>query len=489
MFQVLAIAAALAQTGARSVCIAGASPGQEETLARHLQAQGYAGRIVRSGRAHRPDGLLLPRLAWHALRVVAAHILRRRPAPPAARTCLFTYVDRGFSDGTDAFFGPLASRLAERSGEMPLHLALIQAPWREMLPRLESASTFRYWPLFHELTLADVGAAFAATLGAARRIEGESRAAGRIEGIDAAPLLAEALAWDLGPGGYFLNQLVRHASRRFAARTQPQRLIYPFEMKSLEKMLLLGVREGAPQCRLTGYQHTSITPRHTTFLLTRAECAVTPLPDRVVTVGDVTREYLEACGHYPAGLFRTGGALRQAPREPLPPASLEGRPLRLLLALSSSRRELAEAVAMLRALQERRSDIEVGVRPHPEFPLALLPANLREAVGTGMRNLSSTPLADNLDWCDAVVYVSSTVALEALLAGRPVITLRLSDVIDPDPLLGDPPLRQHAASLAELEAACERVRSAAEPAARAAAADYVRRYLRPFDAAALDAFL
>ena len=144
---------------------------------------------------------------------------------------------------------------------------------------------------------------------------------------------------------------------------------------------------------------------------------------------------------------------------------------------------------MLRALQERRSDIEVGVRPHPEFPLALLPADLGGAVGTVMRDLSGTPLADNLEWCDAVVYVSSTVALEALLAGRPVITLRLSDVIDPDPLLGDPPLRQHAASLAELEAACERVRTAADPAARAAAADYVRRYLRPFDAAALDAFL
>lgn len=42
-------------------------------------------------------------------------------------------------------------------------------------------------------------------------------------------------------------------------------------------------------------------------------------------------------------------------------------------------------------------------------------------------------LADNLAWCDVVVYVSSTVALEALGRGRPVINLVISDPVDPDP--------------------------------------------------------
>lgn len=493
LFEVLAIASLAREVGTHTLHIVGASAGQIVTLRRYFSSQGV---IVR-GSGPVTEWLhawsFLPRLVWQVLRVFACHTLRRRTSPPVARTCLLTYVDRGFRDGEDAFFGSLADLIAQRTGERPLHIALIQAPWRMLLPRLEIAARYRYWPLFHELRLVDVGAALAETLCAAWRVGRFSRAAGEIDGIDVSPLLAEALRWDLGPGGYFHNQLVFRAGRRLAGRMRPQHVIYPFEMKSLEKMFILGMRAGAPHCRLVGYQHASITPRHTTFLLAQGESAATPLPDFVVTVGDVTREYLESHGGYPAGFFRTGGALRQKQQSLLAGESAASRPLRLLLALSSSRRELADAVVLLSGLCRLRDDVEVGVRPHPEFPLSLLSPPLRQMMTAAcMRDLSATPLNENLAWCDAVVYISSTVALEALMAGRPVVTLRLSGTIEPDPLLDEPPLRLRADSIPGLSACCDELRAilaAGDASIREAAVAYAHRYLRPWTPGSIDVFL
>ena len=62
-----------------------------------------------------------------------------------------------------------------------------------------------------------------------------------------------------------------------------KRLIYPFENKSLEKCLLLGLNGSI---ETIGYQHSSITPRHFSFLMGKEEINVTPIPDKIITSGN-----------------------------------------------------------------------------------------------------------------------------------------------------------------------------------------------------------
>ena len=91
-----------------------------------------------------------------------------------------------------------------------------------------------------------------------------------------------------------------------------------------------------------------------------------------------------------------------------------------------------------------------------------------------------------------MVYASSTVALEALGRGRPVINLRLADLIDADPVLNPLDFHWQADTPAMLAAAANDIvalDSAEFDRRRRQALAYVDEYLKAPTPAALAAFL
>ena len=483
----LALETFIARTDAARVYVTGATPALATAMRERLERAGWQ---VIGAQSRLPALEPLARLGWQFARLLALWATGRLRAPRGSQpqAVIFTYVDHAFRDGPDAFFGPLASELAARVPPVNArHVAFVHSGYRAVLPKLSASG---YEALFGSLRLADLLWGLKASLCAwwrAGRYDG-----GSLGGAPATALLRHALRWDLGRGGYFYNVLVHRAGLRLFSRWRPEWLLYPYENKALEKMLLLAVRAASPQTHIVGYQHTSITRRHATFLFAPGEAAATPLPERIVTVGEVTRRYLESHGRYPAGIFATGCALRQQRGSLLERRAAGGGKLRLLLALSSSRRELIQSVDFCRRALDADAGLDLGVRPHPEFPLSLLPAGLRDWLGRGARDLSGSALAANLEWCDMVVYVSSSVALEALARGRPVINLTISDPLDPDPVLDALEFHWTADTPAALAAATREI--AALDAAqlerrRAEALRYMDDYLRPPQPQALEAFL
>ena len=117
---------------------------------------------------------------------------------------------------------------------------------------------------------------------------------------------------------------------------------------------------------------------------------------------------------------------------------------------------------------------------------------MREWAQSNAQNFYGTPLTENLEWCDAVAYASSTVALEALGRGRPVINLELSDPIDPDPVLDPVELHWKADTPAALAAALSEISgldAAQFERRRRQAVAYIDQYLKAPSPEALQAFL
>jgi hypothetical protein len=493
LFEALAVVE-MRRTQSEPICVVGASAGQRAVVRALLAADGIPVDDRSTLRQRLSDGaqrLLAPLYALgHVARVAATFVLRPRPSVAPAEICLFTYADPPFSRDRDLYFGTLHQTLARlRPGARLQYLSWVEAPYAPRLDWMRREGIEGVAPLFAFLRMADCIWAACAVLALwlRPRIELEGR---DVAAADLRPLLEEALAHDLSTGGWVTNLLAYRAARRVAGQLRPELLLYPYENKSLEKMLLLGIR-ARPGVRAVGYQHTSITPRHVTLLLAPGEAAVTPLPDRVVTVGEVSLRYLERHGNYPAGLLVEGCALRQRWREPLPERSLDPAKPRILLALSSSRAELVRAVAFFRSVMRDLPNLELGVRTHPNFPLRRLPGELRRWVDERAIDKTGTPLEENLEWCDLVAYISSTVALEALMVGRPVLNLRL-DAPDPDPLLGDVPARWEIAAPAELAPLLARIASLGGDAMRVRrqqSIDYARAYLAPVTDEALGRFL
>ncbi len=453
VLELIALQNLLGSANTTQIGVVGATHGQIEVwrnLANQLKAK-----VQVTDSTRLPETLRFPflRILWQFFKTLAIWSVYMRPARAAygADIIVLTYVDRNFRGGGDAFFGQLAGHLAKTTAKSSvLHLAYIQGPYRRILGALGASREFRYAALFAELHLSDIGWALAYTLAALKRAYQWPRLP-MLDGIDFEPVMRRSLLWDLVKGGYFQNLLVYRAAVRVGERLAPEHLIYPYENKSLEKMLLLGLYSKASACRTIGYQHTSVTPRHTTLLFARGEAARTPLPNRIVTAGDITLGWLKAYGYYPDGILRSGPALRQIKRSPHSRRSRANPDkVRVLFALSSSLAELHKAALWLLDAAKEKPSWEFAIRTHPEFPLEYLPENIRCTVEARAMDFSSTSLDENFQWCDVVAYASSTVALEALMAGRPVVCIDLGELLDPDPMIEAAPLRWTAQTPADL---------------------------------------
>ena len=486
IIQTLALCEIAGQENFETLYIGGATPAQIEVF--QTWAQGRNDLTVEiADTAGRPWFALagtIGRLLFQFLRAWLSFALPSRgiSAPAPCDVLLFTYVDGKLTDHADRYFGRLAPLLAEQApGTRVAYAAYVYAPYRKALRDIASVSGTRYFPIFNELAFRDLVWALAQSLKALHTSRYDLTSA-QMLGVSFAPVLRDALSRDVTFGSYFHNLLVYRCIPRMAAKTRPGIFVYPYENKSLEKLLLLALRRYSGDLHIIGYQHTSITPRHTTLLFAPGEAARTPLPDRIITAGEITRQYLERHGNYPAEIFRTGCAMRQTWLDAKPWNPVGDRPPRVLLALSSSRLELLQAVAFFLRLHEAGARFELGIRPHINFPLHLLPRNLRQWSAVHARDFSGTPLTDNIAWCDLTAYVSSTVALESLMAGKPAVNFRVADTLDPDPVLGDPALHWRTDDADGFAKALDSIRALTADRQRELAADaaaYVRSYLTP----------
>ena len=258
-----------------------------------------------------------------------------------------------------------------------------------------------------------------------------------VGGLDAGYLITRALREAHASGNVFWSLYTYHSARRLAALFPKARCLHPYENRAWEKMALLGFREVSPDGRRIGYQHASITASHTNFIFADKEADVTPFPDVVVTMGQVTLDWLVNEGYHPPSLLKVGCALRQQAVGDV--NRLRRRPSRLnriLMALATSLNEYIQTLVFLREAMRDGNAWELRIRPHPtirlEEALALLPIGKTQLQFT----VSEGSLAEDLAWADVVLYASSTIGLEAVSAGVPAIYVDLADILDTDPMGG-----------------------------------------------------
>jgi len=259
-------------------------------------------------------------------------------------------------------------------------------------------------------------------------------ATAEIDGVDVGLLIEQSIE-DARDSGEFLQNLhVYYCAKRLAQKVDIARCLYPFENRSWEKMLLLGVRAASPNTKMIGYQHTSITPGHTNLLLGEGEANVTPLPESVLTTGEVTREWLERDGGFPAGMFKAACALRPGQGDPMPVQERKHPINRLLVVLATSLEEYINTFVFLNEAFSKNDEFDVRIRPHPSLTHLQTALDLAPLYDREFYTESTGPLGDALQWADLVLYGSSTVCLEAVSQGIPAVYLDLGFFFNTDPM-------------------------------------------------------
>jgi hypothetical protein len=208
---------------------------------------------------------------------------------------------------------------------------------------------------------------------------------------------AAAIAWQI------------HCQRRWLRRARPALIAWPWENHAWERDLVRACR-GESRASL-GYQHSVIGRHMYNYSPGSNPDGKQGLPDRIFCTGEATRRQLAQWG-VPQDRLVIAGALRFS----TPPAALPARGDVVFVALPANLRVARQMIEAVKRLAKG----SFVVKEHPMTPCSF------EDTQTVRRTTLSW---DQHPGVGLVLFASTTVGQEALLAGMPVVRFRPRDCI------------------------------------------------------------
>lgn len=224
----------------------------------------------------------------------------------------------------------------------------------------------------------------------------------------------------------YLSQLLKQIS--------VDRFITSFENNPWEKMCFLALRQFSPQTAIIGYQHTVVPQASVNMFISKLEKSIIPHPDRLLTVGEEPSRIIQKYSSANSFPVQSSCALRFKYL-----FNLKTQPRRntktILLGLEGIF-DVYHMVNYVMRYLSPDSGYNVILRTHPVLSLKDFEHKLKFPIRefknfTVSRGLS---LKDDIERSDAAIYWGSTVGLEALWVGRPVIHYDNGFILSYDPL-------------------------------------------------------
>ena len=332
----------------------------------------------------------------------------------------------------DAYFAPLIERLDGSETTSMLMPLVHERPFDQFTKLRKVISPLPILPLEAFFSL---GSIVACALASLKAFYMPVKVLGPVEmnGLDMTCLVKRTIRQERHSGRFFMTLRAFYAGRRFGQIVRPSRCIYAFGNLAWEKSFISGVRAESPDTRFAAFIHASVTPRHMNLLFSKDEASVTPLPDEVITTGEVVEELLSKHGNYPDGVLRAACALRQGTEKVVEPKCPPEVIKTVLVAMATSTDEYVKTLSFLDQAYSDSDDYKIVVRPHPIIPMddALAAVKLSR---DDFYSVDSGSLTESFEKSDVVLYASSTVGMEAVSKGIPAIYMDLGNVLNSDPM-------------------------------------------------------
>lgn len=406
------------------------------------------------------------RKIFHKLAVAALQREGAQSSSSENNITLLTLIDRNCFPGGSAFrdiyLGRLASSLREKGYTVNILARLLGTMSKEVFKGLRNNKDSRlmnidsYWT-FREL--------YNVTKNTVKEFFGPPPEWKHhiFTGFDIRPLLSALWRIEIGEPAYADALLDGYAYKRYLKRVPTNTLIYPYENKTYERVILQSGNSSGAGIYTTGYQHAVLTPKHIHMFMSKGEADVMPLPDRIVTNGPWTAKMLKERGNYPEGKIVAGTALRFISQEKKsvvrrkPPRKISN----VLVALAEGAEEYDRAFYFLRELQKNSPSLNCSfrVRLHPSIPYDPFK---KHGCGRNCIRDNEPSLECSLQKADLLLYASTSVAVNAMSLGIPVVWMDLLDFWGTDPIEGDDMLRWKLTDPGEWETAVKNIISLTE---------------------------
>jgi surface carbohydrate biosynthesis protein (TIGR04326 family) len=211
---------------------------------------------------------------------------------------------------------------------------------------------------------------------------------------------------------------------------------YAFENQILEKMFCLGLEKSSPRTRKIAYTSTFAIPMYTFYSISKHEKGIIPLPDRIVVNSNRSREVLLDSGFSEteilvAGDIRYATKTAHMPENIIPPFKENAV---IFVPLSAAILDSIELIHKIISAFKDDLGIQVIFKSHPVLPFRSLQGHL--PVFPPHITFQDKTIGELLDTADLIIYTETTVSIEALARGIPVLHVTSDQRIDMNPLEG-----------------------------------------------------
>lgn len=369
-------------------------------------------------------------------RLLFSGVIRRR-APLSGSTCIVrTWAYDRSIDGQqqyhDAFFGVLPEFIQKQKNLVII--AGIIGSYPKIAYRLRGVNNFTIIPQEYFLHFSDPVRALRAVRKNGVTVSGEVS----YLGSDVSDILQEALYQD-NTRHVPLQYLYSCWAKRMQKVFHPEIFTTTYENNPWEKVCFITLKENDPRIKIIGYQHAVLSQSSLNMMINPLEINSLPIPDLVITIGNVTKDFLETRGSYPPERLKTGCGLRFVQSQKTISPRERDNPLRILVALEGGLSESVNLVSFIFHALKEQSGVKIIIRSHPELPFDMFSGYLDVDISRYPHFVCShnTRLQDDLDECDILIYRGSSVAVDALNRGVSLIHIRQRDILSVDPLFGN----------------------------------------------------
>lgn len=334
----------------------------------------------------------------------------------------------------DAFFGPLPQFLKDAGedvvffvnvlGDLPSCVKKISRSLKAKIIVLESCSSL--WGIIVDCVRA---------LCYSPKIKGECR----FSGHEISDIVRNELVTS---GRVQLYQLLHYRqTKNMLKKLDPAVFLTTYENNPWEKMCFMALRQASAKTEIIGYQHTVNPPASVNMFISAKEEGVIPKPDLVLTVGEIPQEIIVKYTQAVSLAVEPACALRFEQLLALTPVA-RTQTQKILLALEG----IFEVYQMVNYVLEQlrgQKEYKLLIRCHPVLPVKAFAHKLRYRLSDlpFVEISRGQPLIKDIERTDLTIYWGSTVALETLWMGKPVIHFDMETLFSYDPLFDCPHLK------------------------------------------------
>ncbi|MBN1431641.1 MAG: hypothetical protein JW931_02605 [Methanomicrobiaceae archaeon] len=218
----------------------------------------------------------------------------------------------------------------------------------------------------------------------------------------------------------------------------PADFLTTYENNPWEKVCFIRLKELSGKTRITGYQHSVVSKYSLNMFFPKESLSTTPRPDKVITVGNITRDILIDMGGYDESMVFSGCGLRFMHLFNIERRSTKPEFKTILVTPEGIPEESIKICNFVYEALKDVTGVKVIIRAHPALPYEKFAKDLVFRIDSVPHfEISDKPsVMDDLNRSDIVIYRGSTLALEAVKTGLYAIYLHLGDLIPVDPLFG-----------------------------------------------------